>query len=112
MILGLTIITAAILFIILSLYKAVSFAHMPLHARMELYPVPQEKGRHKYGGSYMEEVEWWHKPRQISRTSELIDMMKECCLSRNCLIIRDPCGGFPMHSMWVFIFYLHGRFYW
>ena len=77
MILGLTIITAAILFIILSLYKAVSFAHMPLHARMELYPVPQEKGRHKYGGSYMEETEWWSKPRQISKTSELIDMMKE-----------------------------------
>jgi nitrate reductase gamma subunit len=25
----------------------------------------------------MEELEWWHKPRQISKTSEIIDMMKE-----------------------------------
>jgi len=76
-ILGLTIITAALLFIVLSLFKAVSYAHMPLHARMELYPVPQEKGRHQYGGSYMEEAEWWSKPRQISKMSELADMMKE-----------------------------------
>lgn len=50
---------------------------MPLHARMELYPVPQEKGRHTYGGSYMEEPEWWRKPHQISKSSEIVDMLKE-----------------------------------
>ncbi len=77
MILGLIIVTAALLFIGLSLYKAVTYAKMPLHARMELYPVPQEKGRHQYGGSYMEEAEWWRKPRQISKASEIADMMKE-----------------------------------
>ena len=77
MILGLIIILAALLFFGLSFYKAAVYAKMPLHARMELYPVPQEKGRHQYGGSYMEETEWWRKPRQISKASELIDMMKE-----------------------------------
>jgi nitrate reductase gamma subunit len=76
-ILGLIIILAALLFFGLSFYKVAEYAKMPLHARMDLYPVPQEKGRHQYGGSYMEEVEWWHKPRQISKASELIDMMKE-----------------------------------
>lgn len=77
MILGLSIIIAALLFIGLSAYKAVNYAHMPLHGRMELYPVPSEKGRHQYGGSYMEEPEWWRKPRQISKAAELIDMLKE-----------------------------------
>ena len=77
MILGLSIIFAVFLFIALSAYKAFNYAKMPLHGRMELYPVPSEKGRHKYGGSYMEEPEWWRKPRQISKAAELIDMMKE-----------------------------------
>lgn len=77
MILGVIIVAAAVLFIGLSLYKAFTYARMPLHARMELYPVPQEKGRHQYGGSYMEEVEWWRKPRSISKASEMSDMLKE-----------------------------------
>lgn len=63
-------------FLTVSAYKAWRFARMPLHGRMELYPVPQEKG-HEYGGSYYEEVEWWNKPRQISKMSELKDMLKE-----------------------------------
>lgn len=66
-----------LLFIGLSIYKAVKYAQMPLHGRMELYPVPQEKGRHSYGGSYMEEPEWWRKPHQVSKAAEIIDMLKE-----------------------------------
>lgn len=77
MILGLSVYTAMLLFIGLSIYKAVKYAQMPLHGRMELYPVPQEKGRHTYGGSYMEEPEWWRKPHQVSKVSEIIDMLKE-----------------------------------
>lgn len=77
MILGLSIYIAGLLFVALTAYKAVTYARMPLHGRMELYPVPQEKGRHTYGGSFMEEPEWWRKPHQISKASEIIDMMKE-----------------------------------
>ncbi len=77
MIVGLSIYLAMLLFIGLSAYTAVNYARMPLHGRMELYPVPLEKGRHTYGGSYMEEPEWWRKPRQISKVSEIIDMLKE-----------------------------------
>jgi nitrate reductase gamma subunit len=77
MILGLAMIIAALLFIVLSGYKAYLYARMPLHGRMELYPVPAEKGRHQYGGSYMEEPEWWRKPRETSKASELIEMLKE-----------------------------------
>lgn len=77
MILGLSIIISACLFLGLSAYKAFQYAQMPLHGRMELYPVPLEKERHIYGGSYMEEPQWWSKPREISKTAELIDMLKE-----------------------------------
>lgn len=63
-------------FLLISAYKAWQFARMPLHGRMDLYPIPKEKG-HEHGGSYYEEVEWWNKPRHVSHMTELIDMMKE-----------------------------------
>jgi nitrate reductase gamma subunit len=64
------------LFIGISCHKAYRFAKLPLHGRMELYPVPKEKG-HKHGGSYYEEVEWWNKERHVSHGAELIEMLKE-----------------------------------
>lgn len=63
-------------FLLISAYKAWQFARMPLHGRMDLYPIPKEKG-HEHGGSYYEEVEWWNKPRHVSHMTELIDMLKE-----------------------------------
>jgi len=67
---------AIILFLGLSAYKAYRYAKMPLHGRMELYPVPKEQG-HEYGGSYYEQVEWWNKERKVDHKAELIDMLKE-----------------------------------
>lgn len=64
-------------FIVLSLRKALQYAKMPMHTRWELYPVPKEKGRGEYGGSYYEEPLWWQKPRETSFLSELADMLKE-----------------------------------
>lgn len=64
-------------FILLSLIKAVKYAKMPMHTRWELYPVPKEKGRGEYGGSYYEEVLWWQKTRETSFMGELVDMLKE-----------------------------------
>lgn len=68
---------AIFLFLAISGYKAWQFARMPLHGRLELYPVPKEAGRQEYGGSYYEEPEWWRKPRQVSHTAEIKDMLKE-----------------------------------
>jgi len=64
-------------FIALSARKALKFARMPMHTRWELYPVPKEKGRGSYGGSYYEEPLWWQKPRETSFLGELADMLKE-----------------------------------
>ena len=55
--------------------KIVKYFRMPLHLRWELYPVPHEKNS-QYGGSYMEEPEWWTKPRSRKRRRNLVDMLK------------------------------------
>jgi nitrate reductase gamma subunit len=90
MILGLSVYAAGILFVVLTAYKAATYAKMPLHGRMELYPVPSERGRHIYGGSYMEEVEWWRKPHEVSKVTEIIDMMKEMLFIRKLFDNQRP----------------------
>ena len=64
------------LFVGISVYKAYKFAKMPLHGRMELYPVPKEKG-FEHGGSFYEEVSWWSKPHEVSHVREIKEMLKE-----------------------------------
>lgn len=65
-----------LLFVGISVYKVYRFAKMPLHGRMELYPVPKEKG-FEHGGSFYEEVAWWSKPHEVSHLRELTEMLKE-----------------------------------
>jgi len=55
-----------------------AYRRNPQHLRWELYPVPHEGGgRAGYGGSYLEEVDWWTKPRESSRIGELSVMVPE-----------------------------------
>lgn len=77
MLLNIFILLAVLCFISFSAYKAWKFASMPIHSRLDLYPVPKEAGRAEYGGSYYEEPEWWAKPRKISYLGELKDMLLE-----------------------------------
>lgn len=77
MLLSLYIIFAVLCFIGFSAYKAWKFATMPLHSRLDLYPVPKEEGRAEYGGSYYEETEWWNKSRKVNHINEIKDMLKE-----------------------------------
>lgn len=57
--------------------KALRYLRAPQHFRWELYPVPHEKGRAEYGGSYLEELDWWTKPRHTDKFKELREMMAE-----------------------------------
>jgi nitrate reductase gamma subunit len=57
--------------------RAVRIARLPMHLRWELAPVPHEKGKGHYGGSFLEEYEWWTKPREKSLVSEAIYMFQE-----------------------------------
>jgi len=53
------------------------WSRMPLHLRWELYPVAHEGKRAHYGGSYLEESDWWKKPREMSLLAELKAMIPE-----------------------------------
>ncbi len=58
--------------------QAIRYARLPLHLRWELYPVPHEEAsRLKHGGSYLEEAEWWKKPRPFNFLGELKSMLPE-----------------------------------
>jgi nitrate reductase gamma subunit len=64
-------------FAVVFVIRTISIARLPVHLRWELAPVPHEKGKGHYGGSYFEEYEWWTKPREKSYVSEMVYMFKE-----------------------------------
>jgi nitrate reductase gamma subunit len=66
-----------LLSLLVFLYKTKKMAGLPPHLRWELAPVPHEKGKGHYGGSYLEEFEWWTKPREKSLINEALYMFKE-----------------------------------
>jgi len=72
---------ALAVFILGTLKRIAAYRKHPQHLRWELYPVPHEGGgKAAYGGSYLEEVDWWNKPREISRIGELSVMVPEMLL--------------------------------
>lgn len=66
-----------VVFVVAFIYRSVKIAKMPVHLRWELAPVPHEKGKGHYGGSYLEEPEWWSKPREKDHIAEITYMVKE-----------------------------------
>lgn len=60
--------------------RVIKYASAPLSMRWELYPVPHERGRAEYGGSYLEELNWWTKPRKSDTFNELKEMFEEIFL--------------------------------
>jgi nitrate reductase gamma subunit len=65
------------IFVVACLARFFMWSKMPMHMRWELYPVAHEPGRAHYGGSYLEEVDWWKKPRHSSLWGELKAMVPE-----------------------------------
>lgn len=69
---------AIIVFVLAMAKRIVDYVNNPIHVRWELYPVPHEEGdRPSYGGSYLEDVDWWQKPRKTSKIGELKVMIPE-----------------------------------
>jgi nitrate reductase gamma subunit len=81
---------------------------MPVHLRWELYPLPHERGRAEYGGSIMEEVNWWTKPRHVDYLGTVRAMGREILLLKG--IFEDQrvlwWGSFPLH--WGLYFFVAG----
>jgi len=66
-----------VVLILAMVIKSKKILNMPLHLRWELYPVAHEGKKASYGGSFMEEVDWWTKPRHSSLIGELKVMIPE-----------------------------------
>lgn len=49
----------------------------PGHLRWELYPIPHEGSKAKYGGSYMEESNWWEHEHKARHVDDLIFLIRE-----------------------------------
>jgi nitrate reductase gamma subunit len=64
-------------FIVAVIMRFMMWTKMPMHVRWELYPVAHEAKKAHYGGSYLEESEWWKKPRESSMMGELKVMIPE-----------------------------------
>jgi nitrate reductase gamma subunit len=66
-----------VVFIVAVIARFIMWSKMPMHMRWELYPVAHEGKRASYGGSYLEESDWWTKPREVSLLGELKVMVPE-----------------------------------
>ncbi len=91
------------IFLAAIVYRTVSIVRMPIHLRWELAPIPHEKGRGHYGGSYLEDYEWWRKSRRKSRMAPLVYMTKEILTFRS--ILKHNQG------LWPFTMLLHYGIY-
>ncbi len=60
--------------------RVLTWSRMPMHLRWELYPVAHEGARASYGGSYLEQSEWWTERRHVSRWGELRALVPEILL--------------------------------
>lgn len=70
-------------FVVAFVLRTIKIAKLPVHLRWELAPVPHEKGKSHYGGSYLEEFEWWTKPREKDLTKEVSYMLQEILLLKS-----------------------------
>ncbi len=68
---------AVAVFVVAVVARFMMWSKLPLHLRWELYPVAHEGKRASYGGSYIEEVDWWKKRREVSLWGELKVMVPE-----------------------------------
>jgi len=62
-------------------WRTYKYASLPVHLRWELYPVAHEVGK-PYGGSYLEEQDWWHRPRKINLLGESTVFLREIIFFR------------------------------
>ncbi len=91
-------------FIIAIVSRAVRIASLPIHLRWELYPVAHEGKKTAYGGSYMEDINWWLKARKQNKLGELTVMLPEIFLLK----------GIWEHNrkLWLWSFGFHHGIYW
>jgi nitrate reductase gamma subunit len=90
---------AIIVFFFFVIKRIVGYVNNPIHVRWELYPVAHEGKRASYGGSYLEDVDWWDKPRKKSKIGELKVMIPEILFLKAVWEYNRPLWyvTFPFH---------------
>ncbi|MCX7856515.1 MAG: respiratory nitrate reductase subunit gamma [Deltaproteobacteria bacterium] len=88
--------------------KIVKYIKLPVHLRWELYPIGHEK-KSKYGGSYLEEKDWWQKPRKKNTWKSFFSLLREYFVlsdyaKRN---ITYWIGIYPWHIGFLLIITFH-----
>jgi nitrate reductase gamma subunit len=71
---------AAFVFLVTNITRFIRMASTPIHLRWELYPVAHDVKRFKYGGSFLEEADWYTKKMHKSMMGELRVMLPEIFL--------------------------------
>lgn len=98
------VLAACIGFLLLSARLFMKYSKLSRHSRFDLYPIPTEGGgRAAYGGSYLEEDEWWNKERTFDHASEIKYLINEM------IFIKKLREGQP--SLWLPSFLFHGGIY-
>jgi nitrate reductase gamma subunit len=89
---------AAVLFIFGCSWRALKYLRAPDHVRWDLYPVAHEPGR-DHGGSYLEQKDWWTRPREKSHWGEVEFMFEEIFLLRGVRVNNRKLwwGSLPFH---------------
>jgi nitrate reductase gamma subunit len=64
------------LFVVGCAWRGLTYLRAPVHVRWDLYPVAHEP-RRDHGGSYLEQKDWWTKPREKSLWGEVSFMAEE-----------------------------------
>ena len=88
-----------LIFILTVVYKIIKISSSPIHLRWELYPVPKEKGKSEYGGSILEESEWWTKKKHVDHLGEIKTMAEEILLLKGVYENNRDLwlGSYPFH---------------
>ena len=89
-------------------WRTVKYARMPVHLRWDLYPLPGEKGR-EYGGSYLEEINWWEKYRPSGLMRNIVYIVKDYLSFMQYFQRNRPYWFvlYPTHVGFYLIFLLH-----
>jgi nitrate reductase gamma subunit len=90
---------SVLIFLIAVIVKIIKIAKAPLHLRWELYPLPHEKGKSQYGGSRLEEVDWWIKPLHKNHFGDWKVMIPEIIFLKAVWEHNKSLwlGSFPFH---------------